>query len=111
MSFNAFRFPEVETFDVGTIKDKGKKVLEEASELLEAVKEKGKDAATYEYMDVVQALANLATAAGWTFDDLEAAYAKVHASNVKRGRYQVDGSGFLDCIHEDTNAMNGDDHR
>lgn len=63
------------------------KVLEEASELVEAVKSGDDEAALYEAMDVYQALGNLIEQRKWTDDQVDVAYKKVVACNKLRGRY------------------------
>ena len=63
------------------------KVLEEASELVEAVKAGDDEAALYEAMDVYQALGNLIEQRKWTDDQVARSYKKVVACNKLRGRY------------------------
>ena len=63
------------------------KVLEEAAELVEAVKDKSDEEALEEFCDTLQALGNLASFRGWTDSDIQGAYGKVVEKNFGRGRY------------------------
>lgn len=100
-------------FDMGTIKDKALKPLEEASEAREAVQRYaqsgylGVDAsvpgnmgvfvgtmrnkAIYECCDTLQATFNLLSALGVTQRELTDAMGQVHAHNEARGRYAEAG--------------------
>lgn len=63
------------------------KVLEEAAELMNAVKHEPEDNQIYEFCDVLQALVNFADVCGWTEEEISIAYQRVFENNVKRGRY------------------------
>lgn len=70
-------------------KEQALKVLEEAAELIEAVKDpKNQDHAIYEFCDVLQALGNLAKCEYWGHAEIESAYERVYENNVRRGRYE-----------------------
>lgn len=66
------------------------KVLEEASELVEAVKEKTSSYGLYELCDVLQALGNLAAVMGWSDRAISKSYDDVKRANTERGRYGDD---------------------
>lgn len=84
------QLPAVYTFVLeNDEKAQGLKVLEEASELSEAVKSGDEEAARYEAMDVLQALGNLIERMGWSDEQMREAYNKVKARNKIRGRYKV----------------------
>lgn len=63
------------------------KVLEEAAELVEAVKDGDKDHVLEEYMDTLQALGNLAFEFDFSERDFRIAYDAVYNKNLDRGRY------------------------
>lgn len=91
-----------ETFDMGSMKDKALKPLEEASEAREAVeaywptrhsditetRENLRHKAIYECCDTLQATCNLLAALGVTQQDLDATMDRVHEHNRERGRYE-----------------------
>lgn len=90
---NLITFPAIEPFPVTNTSDKTKKaqalkVLEEASELVEAVKDKDEDDVLWEFCDVLQALGNLAAVYGWKDNEIFKSYLDVRRSNVSRGRYE-----------------------
>lgn len=87
-SANCITFPKVSTFVIEpSAKAQAIKVLEEAAELVEAVKDGDADHARYEAMDVLQALGNLAAQQGWTPKEMDTAYGTVMNNNRERGRY------------------------
>lgn len=63
------------------------KVLEEAAELSDAVKHGCEEYQLEEAMDVLQALANLCRAKGWSYSRILRAYQNVERKNRSRGRY------------------------
>jgi hypothetical protein len=87
-----------DTFDVGDLKGKATKVLEEASEACEAARswERAPGDATplmrrnaiTECCDVIQAALNLAAALGATQAELDLAMRDVRRANEERGRYR-----------------------
>lgn len=80
--------PPLEMFPTGvTVKEQALKVHEESAEMVEAVKSGDEDAALYEFMDTLQAMANLCYLKNWSALDLVKAYDRVKASNRARGRY------------------------
>lgn len=82
------RLPAVQTFVIeDDSKHQALKVLEEASELVEAIKSGDDEAALYEAMDVYQALGNLIEQRKWADDQIDLSYKKVVACNKLRGRY------------------------
>lgn len=64
------------------------KVLEEASELVEAIKDGSRSHALYEFADVLQALGNLASVMDFGELSLAMAYEDVKQHNIERGRYE-----------------------
>ena len=85
-------FPAIEPFPISDTSDEVKKqqalkVLEEASELVEAVKDKDEDDVLWEFSDVLQALGNLVAIYGWTQGVTFRSYYHVRKSNHVRGRY------------------------
>lgn len=83
-----YKMPVIDVFDTGEEpKGQAMKVMEEAAELVEAVKEGDEEHMRYEAMDVLQALANFCAGLGWSFNELLQAYGQVHKANVERGRY------------------------
>lgn len=96
--------PEVEEFYFdGNKKHQALKVLEEASELVEAVKSGDKEHAQEELMDTIQACANLIARQEWTKQELEEAYVHVHESNENKGRYDIPFS--FDGYDEDDDTI------
>ena len=91
MSVRKIAFPAIDPFVLGSShKEQALKVLEEAAELAEAVKDPDNyDLALYEFCDVLQALGNLAELEGWSYEEIEKAYRHVYEGNVRRGRYEV----------------------
>lgn len=78
--------PQVHAFKTGTdAEGQALKVLEEAAELLEAVKQHP-ESAIEEAMDVLQALGNLCAMERWGYQDMAEAYWGVRAKNEARGR-------------------------
>ena len=87
-----------DTFDVGYLKGKATKVLEEASEACEAARAWGRETedaeplmrlhALTECCDVIQAALNLAAALGATQAELDRAMEAVRLANEERGRYR-----------------------
>lgn len=101
---NLLGFPHVPTFMTGeTLRSQALKVLEEAAELVEAVKAyesaegTGNDLELDKYMammeeaaDVNQALMNLMNAVGECNGSLSAAAAQCTMRNVERGRLEIE---------------------
>ena len=86
---NPIVLPVVEPFpNKPTPKEQALKILEEAAEIVEAVKGSWNDEALDEFADTLQAMGNLAYVMGWTGSDIQRAYDRIHKSNVKRGRYE-----------------------
>lgn len=77
-------------FDEHVRKAQALKVLEEASELVEAVKTKASEHRLYEFCDVLQALGNLAAVMGWSDLAIATTYDYVKEVNTERGRYKDD---------------------
>ena len=90
-----------DTFDVGDLKGKATKVLEEASEACEEARSWGRlqvdgherrhalrRSAITECCDVIQAALNLASALGATQAELDHAMEDVRLANEERGRYR-----------------------
>lgn len=84
----------VEPFDMGDLRDKQRKVVEEAAECFAAVEnyrmtEDGVHIvrAAYEACDVMQATLNLLAALGVSQDALDLAMESVRLHNEARGRY------------------------
>ena len=90
-----------DTFDVGDLKGKAIKVLEEASEACEEARSWGgfqadgherrhalRRSAITECCDVIQAALNLASALGATQAELDRAMEDVRRANEERGRYR-----------------------
>jgi hypothetical protein len=87
-----------DTFDVGDLREKATKPLEEAAEACEAARAWGRatgDAAPLmrlhaltECCDVIQAALNLAAALGATQAELDRAMEDVRRANEERGRYR-----------------------
>lgn len=86
----SIEYPEIIPFQMpnSTPKQYALKVLEEAAELVEAVKYEDGFCMCYEFCDVLQALENLAENIGWADEDLEDAYSHVYQSNKDKGRYE-----------------------
>lgn len=83
------RFPEVYTFVIeASPKQQALKVLEEAGEVVDAVKHGNRREIQDEIMDVVQALANLCERLDYDEFDLGVAYRRVFERNKERGRYE-----------------------
>lgn len=99
---------KADTFDMGGIKDKALKLLEEASEAREAAqrwangcntddmagsikRERVRKHAVYECCDTLQATFNLLAALGVTQEELDATMAEVRQRNAVRGRYGTTG--------------------
>lgn len=81
-------FPPMDVWQTNmTEPDQALKVLEEAAELVEAVKNGTVQDQQMEAMDVIQAVANLCYISDWTMLDMNAAYCKVRNGNKARGRY------------------------
>ena len=85
-----------------TPRECGLKLLEEASEACEAMKEHAKypggltrRKALRELADVLQVMANCLHALKTTPDELEAAIAEVQGHNHERGRHEIEGAGAL----------------
>lgn len=82
------KFPITNDFSIETdYKTQALKVLEESAELLEAVSHESESHQLEEAMDVLQALANLCRAKGWSYSQLLASYQIVELKNRSRGRY------------------------
>ena len=85
-----------DTFDIGDLKGKATKVLEEASEACEEARSWGRlqadgherRHALMECCDVIQAALNLAAALGATQAELDRAMEDVRRANEERGRYR-----------------------
>lgn len=81
--------PPIKTFTVeNDMKGQAVKVLEEASELLEATKTRSRDEALLEAVDVIQATANWIAKRGYSNVEVADAFQKVTRSNEERGRYK-----------------------
>ena len=85
--------PKIDTFQsTDDSKEQALKVLEEASELVEAIKLPDDEAANahalFEFADVLQALGNLAALRGWSKWQIAMAYLDVKRGNIERGRYE-----------------------
>ena len=82
------QFPPIYPFPTrGDLKTQALKVLEEAAELVEAVKDKPAAEALYEFCDVLQALGNLAETLTWNNRLISLRYLDVMEHNIERGRY------------------------
>ena len=88
---NQIQFPMIDPFVMSLEpKQQALKVLEEASELVEAVKTcDPNQEPLYEFADVLQALGNLAALMGWDKWKIAMAYQNVKQNNIERGRYEV----------------------
>lgn len=83
------RFPETYDFKIETTpKAQALKVLEEASELVEATKTGTFESIAEEAADVLQALANYCECIGIKPEDFRRAYKAVILKNGERGRYK-----------------------
>ena len=87
---NEIQFPKIKPFVTSLDpKTQALKVLEEASELVEAIKTcDPNQEPLYEFADVLQALGNLAALMGWDKWKIAMAYQDVFKHNVERGRYE-----------------------
>lgn len=86
--------PPIETFDDGELKEPKKlalKTLEEAAELVEAVKSEDREHITEELGDVLQTVCNLIAYVGLSDDEIDMMMRDTFQKNVDRGRIQVDG--------------------
>lgn len=87
----------VRPFDLGTTRDKQRKVVEEAAEAFAEAEDwrlsRSDDAAAllYECCDTIQAACNLMAAVGATQADVADAMDRVHRRNAERGRYGTTG--------------------
>lgn len=83
-----FAFPKIDTFTIeANSKQQALKVLEEAAEVVDAVKREDRRDTLEEVMDLAQALANLCEFLGYDEFDLAVAYRRVYEKNKERGRY------------------------
>lgn len=84
-------FPPAITFpNTCEPREQALKVLEEVSELVEAVKEDREAEAKWEFCDVLQAMGNLVNSMGWQNKEIAYTYGLVCSSNIERGRYDCE---------------------
>lgn len=82
------KLPYIHVFETDcTLKEQALKIVEEAAEVVDAVKSGNEDAIAYEIMDVIQAAANLIALKQYSPLDLFEAYKKVLDTNRERDRY------------------------
>lgn len=85
---NTITYPPIEPFwTKKNKKNAALKVLEEAAEVVEAVKADDVINIRYECIDVIQAVSNLLASYEFTEEEIYETYKLVHQSNEDKGRY------------------------